>query len=213
MLSSYPDPDNPWPHEMVLTIEDTSHELLELLWVREAWLLEPVGEDLPPALVEAPTSVTVSKRAKAPIAEWQDAWPELWHACLHHAGTPIEPRTIERLKASVLASDERVRLLTELTGPSWRDRFGGDAFTEGYARWERDFFERHRERSSLPYNEQPEPLALDALVPAWRLGLTKIVQIPCRGTFTRVVGPHGLLVTAETRANPDHYRTALEQFR
>lgn len=212
MLSSRPDPDNPWPREMVITIEDTSHQLLDLLWVRQAWALEPVGDDLPPALVETPASVSASERAKAPIAEWQDAWPELWHACLLHAGTPTDPRTIELLKASALGSDERMRLLAELTGPSWRDRFGGDVFVEEYEQWQHDFFERHRERSSLPYRVQPEPLALDALVPAWRLGLTKIVEIPCRGTFTRVVGPHGMLVTAETRADPVRYLAALEQF-
>jgi hypothetical protein len=39
--------------------------------------------------------------------------------------------------------------------------------------------------------------------------LTTIVQIPCRDTFTRVIGPHTLLVSAEARAVPDSYRSAL----
>ena len=39
--------------------------------------------------------------------------------------------------------------------------------------------------------------------------LTTIVQIPCRDTFTRVIGPHTLLFSAEARAVPDSYRSAL----
>jgi len=48
MLSSVPIPSNPWPHDMVLTIENDSQTLLDLLWVREAWSLQPAGEDLAP---------------------------------------------------------------------------------------------------------------------------------------------------------------------
>jgi hypothetical protein len=61
-------------------------------------------------------------------------------------------------------------------------------------------------------NEQPERVALDALISAWQSGLTKIVEIPCHGTFTRVVGTHALLVTAETRADAARYRKALAEF-
>ena len=39
MLSSVPIPGNPWPHDMVLTIENDSQTLLDLLWVREGMLL------------------------------------------------------------------------------------------------------------------------------------------------------------------------------
>lgn len=36
MKSMFPMPGNPWPHEMLFTIEDDSAALLELLWLREA---------------------------------------------------------------------------------------------------------------------------------------------------------------------------------
>ena len=81
-----------------------------------------------------------------------------------------------------------------------------------HVQWEEAFFEQLRARFSRPYDESPEWVALDALVPAWRSGLTKIVEIPCRGTFTRILGPHSILVTAETRADPDRYREALTLF-
>jgi hypothetical protein len=70
-------------------------------------------------------------------------------------------------------------------------------------------FRQRSDRAVRPVEEGPERLALDALVPAWRAGLTKIVEIPCRGTFTRILGPRSILVTAETRADPDRYREAL----
>ena len=54
MLSSVPIPGNSWPHDMVLTIEDDSQTLLELLWVREAWRLQPAGDDLAPLLSVTP---------------------------------------------------------------------------------------------------------------------------------------------------------------
>jgi hypothetical protein len=42
--------------------------------------------------------------------------------------------------------------------------------------------------------------------------LTKIVEIPCGGTFTRRIGSHVILVTAETRRDPVGYRAALQTF-
>jgi hypothetical protein len=60
--------------------------------------------------------------------------------------------------------------------------------------------------------ERPERAALDALIPAWRRGLTKIVEIPCEGTYTRRIGEHTLLVTAETRADTARYGAALASF-
>ncbi|GAA1953815.1 hypothetical protein GCM10009717_19670 [Agromyces allii] len=72
-----------------------------------------------------------------------------------------------------------------------------------------------RRTAGLPTSaeEQPERRSLDALITAWRHGLTKIVTIPCRGSFTRVIGPHALLITDETRADADAFSTALDQFR
>jgi hypothetical protein len=50
------------------------------------------------------------------------------------------------------------------------------------------------------------------VIPAWKAGLMKIVEIPCRGTFTRRSSPNALLVTAETRADDERYRQALSLF-
>ena len=52
MRSNAPIPGNPWPHDMIITVEDRPNVLLELLWIREAFALQPHGEDLPPLLLE-----------------------------------------------------------------------------------------------------------------------------------------------------------------
>ena len=205
-------PGHPWPHDMVITVTDDPHVLVELLWIREAWQLRPSGQDLPPLLVDTPAPVSTEQRRQAPIAEWEAAWPSLWHECLLHAGTPRDPGAFDRM-SSAPPGAERGSLIREIVGPSWDDVFGRDALTEEYQKWQRMLFQRRTREIPRPLDEQPERLALDALVPAWRAGLTTIIQIPCQGTFTRVIGAHALLVTAETRIVADSYRSALAAFR
>lgn len=203
---------NAWPHEMVIAVDDTPHALLDLLWIREAWRLDPADDgDLPPALADPPAAVA-TERAEAPVDAWRDAWPAIWHAALGHAATSHDRATFDRASAAELGSAERQALMGELAGPTWQDRFGSEALTDGNREWHRRLIQRHIEGMRHQRDEQPEQAALDALVPAWRRGLTRIVQIPCRGTFTRVVGAHGLLVTSETRGDPGRYREALALF-
>jgi hypothetical protein len=197
---------------MLITIENDSQTLLELLWIREAWQLQPVGEDLPPRLVDAPSFVDGSKRASAAIERWQDSWPGMWEACLRHAGAPRDPGVLDRLQSPEIGSDERARLLRDFVGPSWRDTFGAEALPDEVQQWRHMMFQRGVDRAPRPFDEEPERVALDALISAWRSGLTTVVEIPCRGTFTRVVGAHALLVTSETRDDPERYREALNMF-
>ena len=209
MRSNRPMPGNPWPHDMTITVEDDPHTLLDLLWIREAWGLEPIGDDLPPLLV-----ATLERERREPDPRWADAWPGLWRACLEHAGAEREPGLIERLHGQSIDPAERAELRGRLAGPSWRDEFGDAALTERHEAWSAARTEEllARMRHPRPLDEEPERRSLDALIPAWRSGLTKLVVIPCRGTFTRRVGPNALLVTAETRDDPARYAGALAAF-
>jgi hypothetical protein len=211
MRSTDPMPGDPWPHDMIITTDDDPHTLLELLWIREAWNLHPAGDDLPPLLSE--DSVTAEPGAPAELAEWQDAWPALWQACVQHAGLVQDAGLFDRLAATANGSDERARLLRQLAGPSWRDTFGAAALTDRYQAWTLARFDAQSRRQMVPFDEQPERVSLAALIPAWQAGLSKIVVIPCRGSYTRVIGEHGLLMTAETRDDPQRYSEALAQFR
>lgn len=212
MRSFAPIPGNPWPHDMVITIEDDSQVLLELLWIREAWNLHPIGDDLPPLLSDTPESAQAESGTPAEFAEWQAAWPAQWEACVHHAGLIQDAQLFNQLSDTANGSDERAELLSRMFGPSWRDTFGDGAFTDRYHAWILARFEAQSGRQMRRYDEEPERVSLAALIPAWRAGLSKIVVIPCRGSHTRVIGEHSLLVTAETRDDPQRYSEALAQF-
>jgi hypothetical protein len=198
---------------MVITVEDDLQSLLELLWIREAWQLDPNGDDLPPLLVDPPTALGATQLASAPIAAWEAAWPGVWQRVLHHADTIRDPGIFDRLQASANGSNERAQLLRELVGTSWREELGDEALTDDAQQWMQVQFERRIVRPPTDLEAQPERVALEALIDAWKCGLTKIVEIPCRGTFTRRIGSHVILVTAETRRDPEGYRAALRKFR
>ena len=74
-------------------------------------------------------------------------------------------------------------------------------------------FELQARRQPRSLEEEPERMSLDALIPAWQAGLTKIVTIPCRVSYTHRIGERALLMTEGTRNDPNRYAAALDQFR
>jgi hypothetical protein len=212
MRSCVPIPGNPWPHDMALTIEDDTHTLVDLLWVREAWNLNPAGDDLPPLLSNFSAGAQHETTLTDKTSEWQEAWSAIWLACLQHAGQIRDPSVFEQLRQTANGSVERLALLEELVGPSWRDSFGDEAFTEQYQIWNQAQFETSSRRHLQSLDEEPERVSLAAVIPAWQAGMTKVVVIPCKGTYSRVIGQHALLVTAETRDDPARYGEALGLF-
>lgn len=77
MRSSVPIPGNPWPHDMTITVEDNPHTLVDLLWIRETWNLQPVGGDLPPSLSDETVGGHAPTESPDRVAKWQDAWPSI----------------------------------------------------------------------------------------------------------------------------------------
>ncbi len=215
MRSSAPIPGNPWPHDMGIEVDDEPHGLISLLWVREAWSLTPTGEELPPLLVDTPDAAVSREAPDATrpndTTGWADAWPQVWNAAVAHAGEIRDPHLFEELSASPLGSAERAVLLARLVGPSAHDRFMG-AFDASWDRWNRARFESRSHPRFRTLDEHPERRSLEALIPAWQRGLTKIVTIPVRGEHTRRIGAHVLLTTDATRADPARYAEALASF-
>ena len=74
-------PGNPWPHDMLITVDDDPNTLMDLLWVREAWNLHPVGDDLPPLLADDSVRAQARTRMTDAPAAWLEAWPGTWNAC------------------------------------------------------------------------------------------------------------------------------------
>ena len=208
MRSTIPMEANPWPHDMVISVDDDPHQLLALLWVREAWGLRPIGEGLPPGLMDPPTTVGDPADRDA----WEAAWPEVWRDAAAHAAVVVEPSVFEELARTAHGSEERGELLRRLQGPSWRERFGDTAFTEDYLAWTEARFDARRDDPPRSLAESPEHQSLDALIAAWRVGLSKVITIPCRGEHTRIIGGSALLMTESTRRHPDRYAAALGAF-
>jgi len=195
---------------MMLAIEDSSDQLMTLLWVREAWGLEVRGANLPPLLVDSPEPVDPAVRDRAPLAEWAYYWPELWEGALEHAGQERRPPSFERLQASADGSEERRAALLTLLGPTWQDRFGNDALEQGYHAWRSTRSER--DAGSRPMFVDHERANLDVVVPAWEAGLTTIIVLPCVGDVAARIGEHGLFMTETTRADTASYRRAIALF-
>jgi hypothetical protein len=201
-----------WPHDMVVEVEDSPHALLDLLWLREACGLRPIGVDLPPPLTVPPTRPPAAAPGREALRTWQAAWPFVWDEVLEHAGRPRQGEVLHGITDLPPGSDELAARIRSFIGPTWRDRFGDEVFDDdGYRAWVAADADRELAHH-LEYERSPEHVALAALIPAWEAGLAKVITIPCRGPFTRVVGPAALLVTADTRDDPDGYRAALAAF-
>lgn len=211
MRSTTPMPGNPWPHDMSITV-DEPHALLELLWIREAHDLRPVGEGLPDKLVDPPAS------AANPVDDatrewWSAAWSRIWEDVLAHAATEPDQALHARAFSSDMSSTERERLLRQLVGPTWRDEFGAAVFDdESHREWDQRRFDAHIASRPTSLGASPEHRDVEALAGAWRRGLTRVVTIPCRGLHVRQIGPHALLVTDEVRSGSTEYRAALSGF-
>ncbi|MFC8680196.1 hypothetical protein ACFT30_01655 [Microbacterium ureisolvens] len=213
MRSTNPIPDDLWPHDMSITIEERSHALLKLLWIREAYDLRPDGDDLPPSLDVSPRDDLAGVPSAAERAEWTAAWPSLWASTLAHAGKDFDRALHERLSQTSNGSPERLHLLQEIVGPSWRDRFGPGALDHNsYREWNDTVQAKFAAR---PAGVEGEALRrdLDAVIGAWRTGMTRIVTIPCLGEYTRRVGDNALLITEQMMASSDAFRRALSAFR
>jgi hypothetical protein len=213
MRSNVPIPGDPWPQDMLLTIEDRPHALLELLWIREAHALQLERDDLPPLLLNTPAPVQNAALSTDTRDEWAGAWPRIWHAVVAHAGRDLDSRLFVELQATANGSTERASLLHQIIGPGWGDEFGDSALkSDSYSAWSQVEIDAQLAGISTRIEDSPERRDLSPLIAAWHAGLTKIVTIPCSGEFTRRISENALLVTAGTRANSDSYRRALGTF-
>jgi len=79
--------------------------------------------------------------------------------------------------------------------------------------WERRGIDAFIASRPDAHRNSTERRGLEALLPAWRGGLTKIVSLPCRGEHTRKLGSNALLVTDGAQPDSDCYRAALRSFR
>jgi hypothetical protein len=205
MQSSEPMPGNPWPHDMVIRVEDAPPDLCELLFVRDAWGLSI--PEVPP--IDGAIDAGASLRPPIPMAELERLWLADWNLAWEHYD--VTSRVVEvpdeaRLREIAETADEELHERFWATTPIWRDGMDVDACWA----WRTALAESTR---PVSYDETPERKSLAALIGAWELGLVSIIQLPFEGDYSRRLNSECLVVSRHTRATPLLYGRALDRFR
>jgi len=198
MRSTRPIPGDPWPHDMVLRIEDEPRELTSLLFVREAWGL-PI-DDVPAldgtldvGTSARPSGLDESEAVERWRTEWARGWPRI--AALREAMRAPEGEMMRLLREIATDGQEEAGCLGDADGV---DR-------EAFEVWHIGLRDDHR----LPIAQHPERICVTALAEAWRDGLESIVQLPYTGFFAERIDPATLVVSRVARHDREMYRRAL----
>ncbi|HEV7566069.1 MAG TPA: hypothetical protein VGO31_08950 [Microbacteriaceae bacterium] len=196
-------PGNPWPHDMTITVEDGPTFLVDLLFVRSVWELNPAGV---PPLAREPDPGTSTRPWRPGVEDLERLWLIDWQ----RAWTEFEDDRSVRIPDAVVlrqiadSSDEELwdafsaRRPSELWYSVGMDRDAAN-------RWRISLADDHRR----PLAETPEWQALPALIHAWQQGVDTIIQLPYSGHHVERLNRTHLLVSQETRHNKDLYTDAL----
>lgn len=202
MRSDEPMPGNPWPHDMVIAVEDDPNNLLQLLFIRSAW---GIAQDLPiPALVSEPDPGASAMPSTASREEWGERWRRQWERAwdwylIRDSGEPVTPEILRAI--SVPGAP-----LHPAFPPFWTAEYGEDGLDrDAVGRWQLSVAGDRAQ--SL--EQQPERISLPALIDAWEAGLELVTVLPYAGYFALRLSPRHLVVSKSTRAEPDRYSRAL----
>lgn len=195
-------PGNPWPHDMVIGIDEGSALLLTLLFVRHAWGLAPDADV--PELDPAPDCGGSAMPSSATHEEWDRRWRLAWRRAWAWfeiedvAGRPHPPELLRGLGPD--------SPLNPYFPPMWEIEHGDEGIDRAALNAWKASLRAARSRSIA---DQPERRNLDALIPAWRAGLDSIIVLPYRGYFARRLDRRHLVVSAATRDSAQLYDLAL----
>ncbi|WP_427016355.1 hypothetical protein ACQCSX_16565 [Pseudarthrobacter sp. P1] len=204
----HPRPGNPWPHDMVISVDEGPFHICQLLYIRSAW---GIADDVDvPALDPVPDPGTSAPPATASLDEWSARWAVAWQRAWDWYGIP-EPRP---WRPDHLPTQELMRSLSvpgqplhPLVPPFWQAEYGDAGIDrDAYGPWQNSLHpipEPHR------VEETPERLSLPALIEAWRGGLDTVVTLPYRGFYARRITRRHLAVSTATRLDPEMYSRAL----
>ncbi len=167
---------------MLIRVESLPIELLELLWIREAWEIH-VGGNSPRCLVTPPRSEGTHRFS----ARWEDRWPHWWNDAVNAVTTARSP----------------------IFGPQrpWKA-----SLTPRFSEWLEDRHSEVATGLIVPLESTPERLAASALGLAWDAGLTQIVTIPTLGNYSHRLNEQTLLLAEVDRMDPNRYPLVLTQF-
>lgn len=198
-------PGNPWPHDMVIRIEDAPSDLCELLFARDAWGL--TIPEVPP--LDGTIDAGGSLRPPIPKAELEMIWLRDWNRAWAHYD--VTSRVVEvpdeaRLREIAETADQELHGRFWATTPIWRQGLDASACWA----WRTALSESTR---PISYDETPERKSLAALTGAWERGLVSIIQLPFEGDYSRRLNTECLVISRHTRATTFLYSKALDRFR
>lgn len=191
----------PWPHEMVIRV-DQPNNLLTLLFVREAW---GIAQDLDiPELAPMP-AVGDSARPEIPAPDvWAERWADAWHAAWAWYAEGAAAHYLH-----VAGSDHRAAraAVDPSLPPMWESHFGSTGI-DREALWQ---WTLAIQDEPVTLDEAPERRSLSDLVAAWRDGIDSIVVLPYGIDFSHRITTRHLVVSSTTRDDPALYGQALQR--
>ncbi len=194
MRSEFPLPGNPWPHDMVIRVENDPHDALTLLYARAA-----LGLRIP----EIPEVEGVPRAAASGDAELEAQWRRDWmRAWEKYEERSIRPPDAETLRLIAQTPDEELAERFLFSSRAWLERIDAAAYTD----WSWSLMTSEHPRR---LEETPERRSLPALIDSWRTGLQVVVELPYAAHFAERINPRHLVVSRMTRADPERYSRAL----
>lgn len=201
-------PDNPWPNDMAIRVEDTPHHLTILLFIRHAW---GIAADVDVPRLDPLPEVGLSRIPEtAAPAGWDARWRRAWKRAWDWYSVEEPDPTIHPTPEYIRAASQPGHALDPLIPPFWQADHGWEGIdVHAYNAWEMASSPRAYARPRRNAAASPEPQSLAALIAAWESGLDTVVVLPYEGYFARRLTVRHLAVSAATRNEPVAYSRAL----
>jgi hypothetical protein len=195
-------PDNPWPHDMVIRVEEPSN-IDELLFIRSAWAI--ASDALVPPLEPEPDPGDSACPSSASIEEWSARWHRAWTRAWQWYAIADQSFPTQAVLRSLSVPGQP---LHPSFPPFWSVEHGRDGIDlDAFGRWQGRF----REHEMRPFDEEPERVCLASVIAAWQRGLTTVLTMPYSGYFAERIAPQLLVVSLDTRNHPESYDSALAE--
>lgn len=200
MQWSTPEPDNLWPNDMLIRVNDDPHHLTLLLFVRQAWSM--AGDLNIPALSPVPDCGHCRMPESADASTWARRWKTSWDQAW--SWYQIEDPTHHPTPAEMRASGDPSQGLNPLIPPFWTQQYEWEGLDrEAYQAWDQSLIPK------FPYDA--ERRSLQELIPTWKSGIDTVIVLPYEGYFAHRQSLRHLVVSAATRNSPEHYSRALRE--
>jgi hypothetical protein len=211
MRFTEPVPRNPWPHDMIIRVDDTPQHLTILLFIRQAWGIAD-GAAVPP--LDPVPDIGASQLPEAPgRTVWEARWHRAWERAWQWYSIQEPDPTVRPTPGFIREVWAPGRDPNPLIPPFWQSGYGwegidGDAYSAWLRRCSPHAYEQPPQRTRRAA-AAPEPRSLAALIAAWQGGLDTVIVLPYAGYFARRITNRHLAVSAVTRNDPASYTRAL----